>query len=74
MENEFDIEISVLLFVQSSKFLQQPNNVEGELSLRICNTKHINLLETWAQELFLDTHSQPLFPLLLVNVCLLPDA
>lgn len=74
VENEFNIEISVLLFVQSSKFLQQPNNAKGELNLRIHNTKHINLLETWAQELFFDTHSQPLFPLVSVNICLFPNA
>lgn len=73
-ENEFHIEIAVLLSVQSSKFLQQPNNAEGELNLRIHNTKHINLLETSTPELFFDMHSQPLFLLLLVNVCLLPNA
>lgn len=66
--------MSALLFVQSPKLHWEPNNVNGEQNLRIYNTKHVNVLETWAQELFFDTWSQPLFPLQSANVYLFPNA
>lgn len=61
------------LFVQSPKFQQKPN-MNGEQNLRICNTEHASVLQSWAQELLFSTNSQPLFPLPSANVYLFPNA
>lgn len=63
-----------LLFVQSPKFQREPNNVNGEQNLRVCNTEHASVLKSWAQELLFSTNSQPLFPLPSANVYLFPNA